>query len=171
MSNNLPRKPVRFIPENQDLLKSQEGLAGQRQGATDFDENEPYSHISTQSSSYRTPADRVSGNVFFRRYLGGTLDLEYATQKVVDALHRAKDGGGINQLNNEEKTCLSVLFPTQFTFGTEPVVEEVAVVQMRISLMELEQIRQAVAAHVQEELNYNAGQGGGSVPGRSQTRF
>jgi hypothetical protein len=170
MSSNLPRQPVRFIQENQDLLKSQEGLAGQKSGSTDFYENEPYVHISGPSSTYRTPPDRMCGNAFFRRYLNGSLDLPYAVSKVIDALHRAKDSGGINQLNNEERTALNVLFPTQFSFSSEPVVDAIAMVQMKISMPEIELIRQTVAAHIQEELNYNAGVAGGSTPGRHQTR-
>jgi hypothetical protein len=161
---------VSFIPENQELLKSQAGIAGQRLSATNFSENEPFVHISGPSASYRTPPDRVQGNVFFRRYLNGALDVPYAVSKVIDALHRVKDSGGINQLNNEERTALSVLFPTQFSFVSEPIVDAIAVVQLRLSLLEIEQIRQEVAAHISEELNWNAGMGGSSTPGRHQTR-
>jgi hypothetical protein len=46
----------------------------------------------------------------------------------------------------------------------------IAAVQFRISELEKEQIRRAVSSHIQEELNYNAGLGGNSTPGRSQTR-
>jgi hypothetical protein len=168
--NNLPRRPVRFIPENQDLLKSQEGIAGQREGATDFEYSEAFAQVPEDRGTYRTPVGRVNGNAFFRRYINGSLDVEYATQKIVDAIHRVKDGGGVNQLNTEEKTVLSVMFPAQFSFVSEPVVESVAIVQMRLSLPEVDMVRQSVAAHLQEELNYNAGMGGNSAPGRSQTR-
>ena len=74
MSNNLPRRPVRFVEQNEELLKSQEGIAGQRQGATDFSEDQPVAQISRPTAQYRTPIDRVSGNEFFRRYLSGELD-------------------------------------------------------------------------------------------------
>lgn len=171
MSNNLPRKPVRFIPQNDELLKSQEGIAGQRKGATDFSEDEPYAHISAATASYRTPADRVRGNEFFRRYINGRLDLKYAVSRVVDAIHRVKDSGGHDQLNNQEKTALGILFPLQFSFVGDTMTDAVAMVQMRLALVEVEQIRRAVAAQLQEELNYNAGRGGGSTPGRSQSRF
>ena len=101
MSNNLPRKPVRFVPQNDELLKSQEGLAGQREGATDFSEDQPYAQISKPSASYRTPIDRVSGNEFFRRYLDGRLDLrdearnaEIPEQTIKDLPRRLKVAGG-----------------------------------------------------------------------------
>ena len=170
MSSNLPRRPVRFIKENEELLKSQEGLAGQSKTATDFEENVPYGTISRPTATYRTPPDRVNGNQFFRRYINGILDVPYAAAKVIDAIHRAKDSGGIDQLNGEEKTALSLIFPTQFGSMSSAVASATAMVQQRLSLMEVEQIRQTVAAHLQEELNYNAGRGGGNTPGRSQTR-
>lgn len=168
MSSNLPRKPVLLVEENHDLLKSQEGLAGQSKTATDFSENVPYDTISAPTATYRTPSGRVNGNEFFRRYITGPLDVGYAVRKVLLAMARAKDSGGINQLNGEEQSVLRVLFPVQF--GGDTLSGDQAMVQYRLTLIEVEQIRQAVAAHIQEELNYNAGMGGGSVPGRSQTR-
>lgn len=169
MSSNLPRRPVRFVEQNADLLKSQAGIAGQSKTATDFNENVPHGTISRPTSSYRTPVDRVSGNEFFRRYITGELDVPYAVSKVLDAIHRAKDSGGIDQLNGEEKTVLGAIFPLQFGISTA-VAASMAMVQQRLTSIEVEQIRQTVAAHLQEELNWNAGLGGGSAPGRSQSR-
>lgn len=166
--NNLPKVPVRLLPQNDELLKS---TAGQAPGATDYRQTESIASMSgVQQGSYRTPPDRVCGNEFFRRYISGVLDLKYAVNKVVDALHRAKDSGGVDQLNNEEKTALSILFPMQFTFIDSSMTAQVAATQLRISPLECETIRQAVASHIQEELNYNAGRGGGSTHGRHQTR-
>ena len=170
MSNNLPRKPVRFIEENQELLKSQEGIAGQRKGATDFSEDQTVAQISTPTAQYRTPVGRVNGNEFFRRYMDGRLDLKYAASKVIDSLHRSKDGGGVDQLNSEEKVCLSILFPEVFTEVDSAITSTVAAVQLRITVEEMHAVRQIVARHLQEELNYNAGRGGNSTPGRNQTR-
>jgi len=169
--NNLPRKPVRFVPQNEELLKSQEGIAGQRKGGTDYSLDESVATISKPTAQYRTPPDRNIGNIFFRRRINGSVDLKYAVGKVVDAIHRFKDGGGINQLNNEEATCLRILFPYQFG-GLEnaAVSGTIAAVQLRLAPEEIEVIRIAVAKHLQEELNYNAGRGGSSVPGRSKSR-
>jgi len=170
MSNNLPRKPVRFVPQNEELLKSQEGIAGQRKDGTDFSHDEAVGTISKPTAQYRTPVDRVSGNEFFRRYVGGSLDYDYAVHKVVDAIHRHKDCGSADQLNNEEKTALSILFPQVFTFLDGGVVAAIAGVQMRLLPEEVAMIRTKVARHLAEEMNYNAGRGGGSVRGRSDTR-
>jgi hypothetical protein len=170
MSNNLPRRPVRFVPQNDELLKSQEGLAGQRKGATDFSEDQTVAHVSVPVQTYRTPVGRLNGNEFFRRYMDGSLDIKYAASKVIDALHRSKDGGGVDQLNSEEKVCLSVLFPEVFMEVDAAIVSTVAAVQLKITVDEMYAIKQLVARHVQEELNYNAGRGGNSAPGRNQTR-
>jgi hypothetical protein len=170
MSSNTPRKPVRFIEENQDLLKAQEGIAGQRKGATDFSEAQTVAHISRPTATYRTPVDRVNGNEFFRRYIDGSLDLSYCVAKVVDAIHRAKDSATANQLNTEEETALSILFPMQFNYIDSGMVLTVSAVQMKLTPLETIEVRRAVAAHLQEELNYNAGMGGSSAPGRHQTR-
>ena len=178
MSKHTARMPVRFIPGNQDLLKSQVGTAtegpgwsGQREG-TDYRPNEePVSTVGAGvCASYRSPSDRVNGNALFRRYPNGDLDIVSAVHCVVDALHRAKESGGMDQLNSLEKVALSVLFPTQFTDMDPMMVSSVAAVQLRLSPLEIMQVRGTVARHLAEELNWNAGRGGGSVPGRSDTR-
>jgi len=170
MSNNLPRKPVRFVPQNEELLKSQEGIAGQRKDGTDYSQDEAVGTISKPSATYRTPPDRNIGNVFFRRYVGGSLDYDYACHKIIDAIHRYKDTKDAHQLNNEEMTALGVLFPQVFTFVDNTIVNTIAAVQMRLAPEEVAMLRKKVAAHLAEEMNYNAGRGGGSVPGRHDTR-
>lgn len=177
--SNYTRLPVRFIPGNQDLLKSQTGTAspgpgwaGQRQGGTDWqpgDASAPV-HPPGVQPTYRTPPDRVINNQLFRRYPNGALDIEYAKHLVVDALHRVKDSGGVDQLNSLEKVALGVLFPMSFDFVAPNMVESVATVQLRLAPAELLLIREAVARHLAAEVNYSGGQGGGSVPGRAVTR-
>lgn len=170
--SNYTRMPVRFVPQNQDLLKSQQpGHAGQRLG-TDYRPNEEVvSKVGPGvQATYRMPPGRVNGNVLFRRYPNGALDLEYAVHKVVDALHRVKNSGGVDQLNSSEKSALSVLFPHSFDFVPPGMAAGVMTVNLRLSPAEVLQIKEAVATHLAEEMNYNAGLGGGSVPGRSSTK-
>jgi hypothetical protein len=170
--------PVRFIEGNQELLKSQVGTAtpgpgwaGQREG-TDWrpGEETAYQVPPGVKPQYRTPSDRVNGNQMFRRYPNGALDVAYAMHQVVDALHRVKESGGHDQLNSLEKVALSVLFPMSFDYVPPGMAPAVASVQLRLSPMELMLIREAAARHLSEELNWNAGRGGGSVPGRHVTR-
>ena len=177
--SNYTRLPVRFVPGNQELLKSQTGTAtpgpgwsGQRPG-TDWRPGEVSAVQLGQGvvAQYRTPPDRVSGNQMFRRYPNGDLDIESAKNCVVDALHRVKDSGGTSeQLNSLERVALSVLFPMSFSHVPPGMSGSVAAVQLRVSPAELIMVREVVARHLAEEANYNAGLGGGSVPGRSVTR-
>lgn len=170
-SHNLPRIPVRFLPHNQELVKAQEGIAGQSHESTDYSEDVPHSVVAQGvQPSYRTPADRVSGNTMFRRYINGMLDYGYACQKVIDAIHAVKECGGVDCLNTAQKVALSVLFPGSFEFVSSGMVDAVAKVNLRLSPQEVQMIRTKVAAHLAEEMNWNAGLGGGSVPGRSSTK-
>ena len=179
--NNASRMPVRFIPGNEDLLKSQVGTAspgpgwaGQRpgdEGGTDYIQEESVYHVGAGVlSSYRTPAGRVNGNELFRRYPNGMLDVTWAMHQVIEALHRAKQSAGHDQLNSMEKVALSVLFPQSFGYVAPGMVIAVATVQLRLSPLEIIQIREAVARHIGEEANWNSGLGGGSVPGRHVTK-
>ncbi len=181
MSKNTARVPVHLLPANQDLLKSQVGTAtpgpgwaGQRrgdEGGTDYRQEESAYQVGAGVlSSYRTPADRLNGNQLFRRYTSGALDVMWAAHQVIDALHRVKESGGHDQLNSLEKVALSVLFPQSFSFVAPGMVSAVAAVQLRLSPLEVIQVREAVARHLAEEVNWNSGLGGGSVPGRHVTR-
>lgn len=169
MSNhNFPRIPVRLLAHNQDLVKAQ---AGQSPTATDYSQDVTVAQVRPGvQPSYRTPAARVNGNAFFRRYMDGSLDLEYACHLIIDALHHVKDCGGVDSLNTAEKTALSVLFPQSFMEVDATMVAQVAQVQFRLSPAEVEMLRVKVASKLAAELNWNAGLGGGSVPGREVTR-
>lgn len=174
MSKNYTRVPVRFIESNKELLKSQTpglGWTGPRP-PSDW---QPGQVSAVQGPTgvqptYRTPVGRVNGNELFRRYPSGQLDVQHAVNTVLNALHRAKDSAGVNQLNSMEQTALSCLFPGSFDYIAPDMAPSVATVQLRLSPAEVSLIRTKVAQHLAEEMNYNAGLGGGSVPGRSSTR-
>lgn len=159
MSNNsTPRLPVRFVEHNRDLLKAQAGASHE---ATDYREEVTVATVSQwPQHEYRVPDARNLGNPLFRRYTNGSLDYDYACAKVIDALHRVKDSGGVDVLNHLEHTALSVLFPSSF-FEVDPAMAgSVATVQLRLSPMEAMSIRMKVASHLAAEMNWNAGFGG-----------
>jgi hypothetical protein len=165
MTTNFSKKPVRFIEGNQDLLKAQSGA---EPGATDMRITESIPSVASGvQASYRTPIGRDNGNVMFRRMPDGNLDYEYAKHKIVDALHVAKDSGPLNSL---QKTALTVLFPALFFYIDTSMVASVREVNLKISAIEAMRLRNMVAAFVKEELNWNAGFGGGSTRGRSSSR-
>lgn len=166
---NYTRMPVRFVPQNSELLAKS---AGADKPTTDYSED-PSLAIFTEYGPVETryPVGRVDGNPLFRRYTDGSLDVMYAVHKVVDAIHAIRDSGGADVLGPVDRMALSVLFPYSFAYVDSGMLSHVATVQLRLSPMEVEMIRARVASHLAEEMNWNAGRGGGSVPGRSTTRF
>ena len=170
--HNTPRIPVRFVSGNKELIKSMGADYSDVKGHTDYvNDVDADVHIAAMGpvNNYRTPADRVNGNEMFRRYLDGRLDIKYAVDKVVDAVHRYKEKD--IALYTQEAVSLQILFPgAGFDGGVDPAMANaVAGVNLKLTPQEIALIRFRVASHLAEEMNYNAGQGGGSVPGRNQT--
>jgi len=172
MSKNNPRIPVHLLPANKELLKGFASFEDVK-GGTDY-KQEVGTEANLQeipTSTYRapTPGSRENGNELFRRYLNGVLDLEHAKHCVLDALRRFKDKG---ILNTQEAAALQILFPgvAQFQGHIDPgMVAAYRAVNLKITPEESIAISVAVSAHVAEQRNWNAGRGGGSVPGRSST--
>jgi len=122
-------------------------------------------------ATYRAPADRVNGNSVFRRYPNASLDIDYAANKVIDMIHRVQESDNSSGfLTNQEELILSVVFPRVFCFVDEAMLDHMREVNLRITMDEAVLVAMKVSAHLKEELNYNAGTGGGSVTGRSNTR-
>tara|TARA_Y100000310_G_scaffold288455_1_gene314069 strand:+ start:494 stop:937 length:444 start_codon:yes stop_codon:yes gene_type:complete len=104
----------------------------------------------------------MPGNSIFRRYANGTLDYKYAVTKVFEALERVRDGGCPNEV---EKAALSIIVP-----GMEGLMDKAfASTMLKMSNDEKAMLKTLFIANHKEVLNYNAGLGGGSVPGRTQT--
>jgi hypothetical protein len=170
MNYNGPRIPVHLNPNNRELLSK--SLYGEDvKDVTDinsFTVKEIVPTGSMYTSAPAFPADRENGNVFFRRYPNGSLDYDYARDKVVDMVHKFKVGSV--PLGHEEMLCMQVLFPHSFgDAGGMGMAASIAVVSLRVSEAEQEIVRRMVAGHLLEEENWNAGNGGGSVPGRHST--
>lgn len=151
--NHFPRRPVRFVPQNEEMLKSL--YTREHDDHPDYRQTEdvPKAHMEPQ---YRTPPDRVMGNQMFRRYPDGTLDLEDCKHRVVDALRKVKDGLPPTSL---EKVALSCIYPTLFAYVDARLLSSVSAVQLRLSPWEITLIHQKVAEHLIQEMNWNAGIG------------
>jgi hypothetical protein len=199
MTANFPRLPIRFLPEQAELLKSlsedvdleagakeaarvrsnvrksQVSLlskavapSGNQSDDTDWKLTEtPPTVPATIQPQFRAPMDRNIGNVLFRRNPDGSLDMDAAKHVVIDIIHRVKDQGPLTEL---DKVTLGVMFPTLFAFVDPRLATSLMAVHLRLSEWEVQSIVELVAAHFKAELNYNAGLGGGSVPGRETTR-
>jgi len=121
--------------------------------------------------TFRYAPDRVNGNAVFRRYPDGSLDIDYAANKVIDMVHRVQESDNSSGfLTNQEELTLSVVFPRAFSFVDSSLLDRMREVNLRITMDEAVLVALKVQAHLREELNWSAGQGGGSVPGRSSTR-
>ncbi len=146
--SHLPRVPVRFVQQNDHLIKG--GYAGSSIDGTNYKpgNEEVIGEMATIQPSYRVPTDRPNGNEFFRRNPNGMLDMDYAVQKVVDAIHSVCDGVAPTMF---EQICLSSLYPGAFL---HPVVADPAItsrILLRITPEEAIQIVMGVSAHMHAE--------------------
>lgn len=150
--SHFPRKLVRFIEDNQELLDVQKSVSGE-QGVVGTDYSGPTESPMTaqMEPTYRTPNDRVSGNEMFRRYADGTLDIEYASNKVITAIHNTSVG---IVLTGIEQTALSCLFPQNFSYVDAGVSAATRAVNLKISPLESLQIQARVSKHLTHELEY-----------------
>lgn len=147
--NNLPKVPVRFVPQNDELLNKSSN-AGQSPTNTDLKINQTVPDFDMQGS-YRAPHDRVNGNQMFRRYPDGTLDVEYAKHKVVDAIHKVRDGVALNGI---EQCALSCCFPQNFSYIDPTCLESMRTVNLKISSHEAQIVATTVAIHLDKEYQY-----------------
>lgn len=143
----LPRVPVRYIKQNEELLKSQSGPG---MPTTDYREAQNVPESRPQPT-YRRAADRPTGNVLFRRYPNGQLDVEYAKHKVIDAVHQYKNEAPLTPM---QQAALQCCFPNMFNYVPSTMLASMMRVNMRISPEEAAMVAMAVAMHLQEEMKY-----------------
>jgi len=98
-----------------------------------------------------------------RRNPDGTLDYAWAKNMVIDAVHGLSQPHANRDIHD---ALLTVIFPTKI----QRMNPSQAQIVTQFSDSEKDIVRQMVEAHFKAEENWNAGRGGGSVPGRSQTR-
>lgn len=164
--SHLPRLPLNLRKALSGGSAGEE-LSNYEPSAPEYVPNYPTGVVST----FRAAPDRVNGNEVFRRYPNQSLDIDYAAQKVIDMVHKvqeSKNSSGF--MTNQEELILNVVFPKAFDFVDEGMIDNLRDVNLRISADEAALIALRVQAHLKEEINWNAGAGGGSVAGRSTTR-
>lgn len=123
----------------------------------------------------RTVLPRNEGCTPLRRFPNGVLDHKYAAHQVIDIIHKIKDGGFITEF---ERAILSLILPAlheskgSITYPTSSGLVDPKIAQTMTKLSNDERMLIAIIVeqHLREELNWNSGLGGGSVPGRSTTR-
>ena len=149
MPNNLPKVPVYLISANDELRKS--GPAdGLRTDMTDYRQTESVPEC-PKGAMYRTPPNRASGNVLFRRDCNGQIDIPEAVSKVKEAIVRVREGV---VLNAAEECALSCIFPGVFHYLDPATASSMRGVHLRISAAEQMQIAFGVADHLSAEEEY-----------------
>jgi len=167
MYNESSGRRVYDNPYNTEMLKSLYGEDSGPKSTTDY-QNDGGVATGNPWATPGEPVGRESGCLLFRRYPGGQLDVEGAAQLVIDAVHRFKEKV---VLSAQESLALQVMFPSAgFGNSIAPGMESAMMhSSLKIQDFECALIRARVTAHLLEELNWNAGNGGGSIPGRSST--
>lgn len=112
----------------------------------------------------RSPEGRNLGCTPLRRFPNGVLDTQYVVDSIVEIVHKAESGG---KLNSIEMALISVIIPGRYCHIMDSMT---ANTKLRMADEEKLMVAIKVMAHFNEELNFNAGRGGGSVPGRSVTK-
>jgi len=124
----------------------------------------------THPTMYRTPfndrtiAPRNNGCTVLRRYPDGRLDIAYVANKVIEIFHKMKDGGNTTEM---ERAIMCMALPKAFG---KLIDSKIAQTMTKLTKDERLLLALYLDKHRREELNWNAGQGGGSVPGRGSTR-
>ena len=109
--------------------------------------------------------NRNVGCTPLRRYPNGRLDVGYVVHTIIDLIHKAQNGGNLTSF---EKALLTIILPQQFNFPG--LTDRLAGTHARLTDEEKILVALEVQGHLKEETNWNAGAGGGSVPGRHTTR-
>jgi hypothetical protein len=107
---------------------------------------------------------RNTGCTILRRYPNGKLCFEYVVHEIYSLLNKVRDGGKLTQY---EKAVLSLTLPKPFG---KLIDSKIAQTMTKLSKDERLVLGHMIGTKMREEANWNAGRGGGSVPGRSSTR-
>lgn len=117
----------------------------------------------THHTPVRMPKDREEGCTPLRRYPNGQLDVKYVAQTIISLVHKVMDG---SNLTDFEKAILTSILPSHFNLMDRRLAGTIA----KMADEEKALVALVVEGHLKEELNWNSGRGGGSVPGRHVTR-
>jgi len=125
----------------------------------------------THPTMYRTPFNdstvsppRQDGNTALRRYPDGRLDVPYVAHKIIDIIHKMQDGGNTTDY---EKSLLCLVLPNPFK---RLIDAKIAQTMTGLTTDERFMLAMFIDKHRREELNWNVGRGGSSLPGRGSTR-
>lgn len=127
---------------------------------------EPLQHDVMYRNQYTddTITARNTGCTVLRRYANGVLCFNYVAGEIISILNKVRDAGYITEY---EKAILALVLPKPFG---KLINAKIAQTMTKLTNDERMVLAHMVQAHLKEEQNWNAGRGGGSIPGRSVTR-
>ena len=153
MSNYGPKIPLHV--QNADVAKAAKAAP-----------NPSYRTHLIHESKYQTQGnDRPNTHMMsiIRRYPDGSLDMEWAKNMVIDAVHGLAYPHTLRPIHH---ALLTVIFPDRFQ-TMEPMQADL---MTQLSSTEKTKLAGIVENQLLEEENWNAGMGGGSVDGRAKYR-
>lgn len=147
---NVPRRPLNM--QSNDVRK-----AAEDQRSASYESFRPNRIHPVQ---YKDMEDRPSTHAMadMRRNAAGVLDLDWAANKVIDAIHQAEYNGVLTPL---QECLLTVVFPFKYQYK-EPQTAEL---MTQLSQSEKEKIGLLVDAQLKAEDTWAAGQGRGATGG------
>lgn len=148
------RMPVHMIPGNSDLLKAQRH---DDYRSSDFgaEESAPSADMRAQ---FRAPADRANGNVVFRRYPDGSLDLEYAADIVMEVVERVRTSNGTDPLTHQDHAIVGCVFPPVFAPHVDhSLIASIRSVNLRITDLECMMIAMKCAQRIAAIAGFRSG--------------
>jgi hypothetical protein len=127
---------------------------------------EPMQHEVMYRNQYTdgSVTPRNTGCTILRRYANGVLCFQYVAGEIISILNKVQDAGYITEY---EKAVLALVLPKPFG---KLINSKIAQTMTKLTNDERMVLAHMVQAHLKERANWNAGLGGGSVPGRSTTR-
>ena len=155
MSNHGPRVPLHW--QNNDMSK-----ASAKHDNPSYESARPNEIHESNYSNMDERESSMQDSSRIRRHVNGELDYKWTMHQIVSAIHRAETGEYLTPI---EESLLTVFFPIKFT----KVEAAQAEIRTQLSRTEKKFLKEMVEARLKEELNWNAGRGGGSVEGRSRT--
>ena len=153
----MPNIPINRVVDKEKLVKALDGYAPSWRDPI----THPYKHNNPQSDP--KTADRFVGNQMARRYVNGALDMDYLLHQVIEVIHKIKEG---EVLTPPEESLLALINPA---FKT-PITEGLAKTYLRVTDDEVNLLRLKLQLFLAAERNWQAGHGGGTVPGADTTK-
>lgn len=157
----MPIIPINRIKDREKLVKALDGYTPDWRKFMAYPQHPSHRNIPQWKPE---TSKRFLGNNMARRYVTGQLDFDYLMHQIVDVIHKVKDGDMF--LTEPEKALLSLVFPGFKNSMTKKFVQT----YLQVTDEETQALRLKLHSFLATQANWQAGQGGGAVPGSDTIR-